>query len=253
MVSDNIESNIRLAKYISSSGLYSRKEAEELILAGKVKVNGEVYREFVIRESEALAVEIEKKLIKPSNKIEIYKFHKISGTVTTSKDPQNRSTIYDSIRKGKYFSYKLKTVGRLDYNTEGLLLLTNQGEIARILELPVNEFERVYEVKIWGDYNLDSFRIDLSKSLVIKGIYYKALKMKILNSSNNNHKIQLTLKEGKNREIRKILAHFGFKVKSLKRIKFGPIELGNLPKESLIELSELEYSKIKPLLRRGIL
>jgi 23S rRNA pseudouridine2605 synthase len=246
MVENN--STIRLAKYIASSGFYSRKEAEDLITAGKVKINGVIYKNFVIEQDPELLVEVENKVIKPSQEIIIYKFHKIAGTVTTARDPENRLTIYDSIRKKYSLPYTLKTVGRLDYNTEGLLLLTNQGEVARALELPINNFERLYEIEMWGHHDLKLLEQALSRGVSIEGISYKPIKMEVISSKIGTHRICLTLNEGKNREIRKILANFNFRIKSLKRIKFGPITLSNLPPEEITEISKTEYAQLSNLL-----
>ena len=209
----------RLAKFIANSGVASRRQAEELILSGKVSVNGVVVTTPVFFVEDGNKVCVNGKEIKQNEEIKLYKFHKPINTMTTLKDPQNRKTIYD-VLEPKYKN--LKYVGRLDYKTTGLLLLTNNGELARQLSLPTNHIPRTYIATV---NKYDEKKLDIArKGVVVDGIRYRPMKIEVI----EKNKLRVTVEEGKKNEIRIVLKYVGSPVVDLHRISYGKILLGDL-------------------------
>lgn len=209
----------RLAKFIANSGVASRRQAEDLILSGKVSVDGVVVTTPVFFVEDNNKVCVNGKEIKQNEEIKLYKFHKPINTMTTLKDPQNRKTIYD-VLGSKYKN--LKYVGRLDYKTTGLLLLTNNGELARQLSLPTNRIPRTYIATV---NKYDEKKLDLArKGVVVDGIKYRPMKIEVI----EKNKLRVTVEEGKKNEIRIVLKYVGSPVIELHRISYGKILLGDL-------------------------
>ena len=224
---------MRIAKFIARCGLYSRRKAEEVISASRVTVNKEVVTELSTKISQNDTVCVDgKKLHIADRKIILY--HKREGLITTRHDPQDRPTIYDDL---DYKYQKFITVGRLDKYTEGLIILTNDGEFARSMELPENGFKRKYRVKVFGNIDRRYFK-ELADGITIDDIHYKSIKVKILSQSANNSWLEIELIEGKNREIRNICKFFSWSVVKLIRISYGPYKLGNL------KVGELQKIKV---------
>ncbi len=230
----------RLAKFIANSGAASRRGAENLILSGAVSVNGVIINTPVFFVNDGDRVCINGKEIKQNEEIKLYKFHKPLNTMTTTYDPQNRKTIYD-VLGDKYKN--LKYVGRLDYKTTGLLLLTNNGELARQLSLPKNHIKRTYiaTVKSIDDKKLDKAR----HGVEIDGIKYKPMKIEIV----EKNKLRVTVEEGKKNEVRIVLKYVGAPVLGLHRVSYGDILLGDLEvgKISLIDGKTLDLISNKLL------
>lgn len=224
----------RIAKTIASTGYCSRRAAEKLISMGKVKVNEKQVLTpayFVNKEDK---ITIEGSLIKSKKKIELYIFHKPKGVIVSKKDPQERKTIYNFLPKNLQ---QLHYVGRLDYNTEGLLLLTNNGKLKRYLELPINRIERIYKVKVHG--NLERLeKSHLITDITINNIKYGPIYIDILEKKEKISWINIKIFEGKNREIRKIMEYYGLFINDLIRIKFGPFYLNNLDRGKMIKIEE---------------
>ena len=224
----------RIAKIIAESGFCSRRQAEKLIISGKVfvnsiKINTPAY--FVDENDKIL---VEGKLIKKTNKTELFILHKPKGVIVSSGDPQGRKTIYDIIPNNMK---QLHYIGRLDFNTEGLLLLTNNGSLKRFLELPVNKIERIYKVKVYGNINnLDSKKLE--KGITIDSIKYGPIIINVLDNQGKNTWINVKLKEGKNREIRKIMSHFHLHINDLIRTNFGPFKLSNLKRGEIMMVEQ---------------
>lgn len=229
--------SVRVAKFISDSGVASRRAAESLIAQGRVKVNGEVINTPVVFIGEQDTVSVDDKVIGVRTKTELYAFNKPINTMTTTHDPMGRRTIYDCLPK----EYKnLKYVGRLDYKTTGLLLLTNDGELARRLTLPSSHIPREYIAKVVkiDDKKLDNARLGAE----VDGIKYRPMEIKQL--ADNELRVRVT--EGKKNEVRIVLRSCGCPVIKLHRISFGPIKLGNL---SVGKIQRIEQKTIDALLK----
>ncbi|MDX2083424.1 MAG: pseudouridine synthase [Rickettsiales bacterium] len=232
------EKGIRIAKYIAHSGFCSRRDAENLILEGRVKVNGQVIETpatLIFDQS----VKIDDKLINAKTTIRLWLFHKPKSIITTHKDEKNRPTIFDLLPKN---IPRVISVGRLDFNTEGLLLLTNNGDFARYLELPQTKILRQYRARVFGKINHERLK-KLSKGITVNGVRYGSIKVDVDNEGDSNSWLTITISEGKNREIRKVMEHLGLQVNRLIRTSFGPFELGALKVGELQEVSRLSLKK----------
>ncbi len=217
------EKGLRIAKLIAQSGHCSRREAEELITEGRVKVNGKIISSpatFITDES----VKIDDKLINAKQPPRLWLFHKPAGVLTTTKDPHNRKTIFDLLPKNLP---RTISVGRLDYNTEGLLLLTTDGALARYMELPKNKWIRKYRARVFGKLNHERLK-KLEKGITVDGVRYASIKVEVEVEKPSNSWLKISLEEGKNREIRKVMEHLGLQVNRLIRVSFGPFNLGEL-------------------------
>lgn len=218
------EKKERIAKKMADAGLCSRREAERWIFAGRVTVNGKKLDTPACIVGENDAVLVDNKPLKTKEKTRVWLYHKPAGLVTTYHDPQGRPTVFEKLPKSLP---RVISVGRLDLNSEGLLLLTNDGEWARKMELPSSHLERTYRVKVHGNLTGEVLA-RLSKGVKIDGIQYAPARVEIEKKQGTNTWIQMTLTEGKNREIRRLMAFFGLEVAKLIRISYGPYELGDL-------------------------
>lgn len=221
------EKGERIAKIIARCGYCSRREAEKLIVDGDVKVNGVVMTNPATNITDE-SIKIKNKLLNRNIETKLWIFHKPKGYIVTNSDPQKRRTIYEILPKSLP---RVITVGRLDMDTEGLLLLTNNGELARFMELPSTGWSRQYRVKVHGSLDRINFETLAKKGVVINGIKYAPIKISIEKESDTtNTWLKVVITEGKNREIRKIMEHLNLRVIKLIRVSFGPFHLGNLQK-----------------------
>ncbi len=236
---------MRLNKLIATSGIASRREAERIILDGRVKVNGLIVDNVVsfVFDGDEIIVDgsnISQWLQKDfaMNQTSLWLFHKPRGVITSRSDPQGRTTLFSLLPKNLQ---NLVSVGRLDYNTEGLILLTNNGSFARYFELPKNAIERVYCCRVFGGElskrDLDEIRYGVE----IETMQYDPIKI----VKNSNKQYTLTLSEGKNREIRRIFEHYGLKVIRLLRIAYGEFKLSNLEPREVLQVSSEVVQKYK--------
>lgn len=232
---------MRIAKKIAESGAASRREAERLIEEGRVSVNGEVVTTPVFFVDDSHKITIDGKPIgKKPKKLVVWKMNKPKGYLTTKRDPKGRKTVFDLFPK---INDRLLYIGRLDYNSEGLLLFTNDGNFSRKLELPSTGLSRSYKVRFHG--NLTKEKIDkLKKGLTVDKIHYGPIDAKIIKQDKSNNWAIFTLKEGKNREIRKVLESLNCIVNRLIRISYGTVSLSNLPSGKVEKLSENEVQKL---------
>ena len=224
----------RIAKAISSSGLCSRRNAEKLIAAGKVKVNGELIPTPAFLVDDQHIIEVSGKRINLPQQPRMWIYYKPVGLITTHNDPEGRQTVFDNLPGLP----RVISIGRLDINSEGLLLLTNNGELARKFELPSNRFERIYKVRARGNI-IASMLKTTKQDIKIDHIIYHIDSIKLLKSNKSNSWYEVILHEGKNREIRKIFKYFGLEVNRLIRIKYGPYLLGDLKPSEYSEVDLL--------------
>ena len=220
---------VRVAKFIADSGVASRRAAEELIATGRVSINGTVIDSPVNFVNENDTVEIDGKKISARATSELYMFHKPINTMTTLRDPRGRKTIYDCLAD----EYKnLKYVGRLDYKTTGLLLLTNDGELARKLTLPSSNIDRVYIATV---NSTDFSRLDRARcGMTVDGIKYAPMKIEEIGGND----LRVTVTEGKKNEVRIVLRACGCPVRKLHRISYGKISLGKLGVGKIQKISQ---------------
>jgi 23S rRNA pseudouridine2605 synthase len=214
----------RIAKRLARAGICSRREAERLIEAGQVRVNGKKISSPALNVIPEDQIIVSGKPVAEAAKTQIWLYHKPAGLVTTHKDPQGRKTVFDVLPKDMP---RVISIGRLDLNSEGLLLLTNDGELARKLELPTNAWIRRYRVRAFGSFSAGMVE-RMQKPLTIDGVRYKPMEVAMESDSGTNRWFNVAIKEGKNREIRKIFEHFGLKVNRLIRVSYGPFNLGSL-------------------------
>nr|WP_207765714.1 pseudouridine synthase [Pleomorphomonas carboxyditropha] len=214
----------RIAKVIARAGLCSRREAESWIAAGRVKLNGRVLDTPAITVKAGDTVEVDGQPLPERDRTRLWLFHKPRGTVTTTFDPEGRPTVFSILPDDLP---RVMTIGRLDINTEGLLLLTNDGGLARVLELPATGWLRRYRVRAHGE--VDQARLDaLKDGIAIDGILYGSVEATLDRRQGDNVWLTVGLREGKNREVKTILAHLGLDVNRLIRVSFGPFQLGEL-------------------------
>lgn len=218
------EKKERIAKKMADAGLCSRREAERWIVAGRVVVNGKKLETPACVVGDEDVVLVDNKLLKTKEKTRVWIYHKPVGLVTTARDPQGRPTVFEKLPKTLP---RVISVGRLDLNSEGLLLLTNDGEWARKMELPSSHLERTYRVKVHGNLTGEVLS-RLAKGVKIDGIQYAPARVRVEKKQGTNTWVQMTLTEGKNREIRRLMAFFGLDVAKLIRISYGPYEMGDL-------------------------
>lgn len=213
----------RLAKIISDSRICSRRKAELLIKAGCVKVNGLIVTDFISITSQLDQIEVSGSLIEPAQPPRLWTYYKPAGLITTHQDTHNRPTIFASLTNLP----KVISVGRLDLASEGLLLLTNNGALARAFELPSNKIVRIYRVRACGRVNLAQIQA-ASSGVMIAGIFYQPRSITLIKAGLTNSWFEVVLTEGKNREIRRIFSHFELVVNRLIRTMYGPFELSDL-------------------------
>ena len=222
----------RIAKRLARVGLCSRREAETWILAGRVKVNGKVLDTPAITVTTADQIEVDGNLLAEKDRTRLWLFHKPSGLVTTNRDPQGRKTIFDIFPENLP---RLVTVGRLDINTEGLLLLTNDGGLSRVLELPTTGWLRRYRVRAHG--NVTQEKLDeLQEGIAVDGVLYGSIEATLDQRQGANSWLTVSLREGKNREVKNVLGHLGLSVNRLIRVSFGPFQLGELASGEIREI-----------------
>jgi 23S rRNA pseudouridine2605 synthase len=221
---DQYKSGERIAKVIARAGLASRREAEAWIAAGRVAVNGAVIHSPACNVTEQDRVTVDGAPLPTRERTRLFLYHKPRGLMTTHADPEDRSTIFQHLPENLP---RLISVGRLDFNTEGLLLLTNDGALARVLELPATGWLRRYRVRAHGKVNqaqLDQLR----SGLTLSGIHYGPIEAAIERVQGANLWLTFAIREGKNREVRNVLGHLGLDVTRLIRVSFGPFQLGEL-------------------------
>ncbi len=222
----------RIAKVIARAGLCSRREAENWIAQGRVAVNGTIVTSPALNVTARDRIAVDGKALPARERTRLFLYHKPRGLVTTHADPDKRPTIFEKLPKTLP---RLVSVGRLDLNTEGLLLLTNDGGLARVLELPQTGWLRRYRVRAHG--NITQPQLDaLRQGITVNGIRYGAIEAVMDRLQGANVWLTFAIREGKNREVRNVLEHLGLKVNRLIRVSFGPFQLGELPEGAVEEV-----------------
>ena len=226
------EKGERIAKRLARAGLCSRRDAERWIADGRVSVDGKVLDSPALAVTDASDIRVDGKPIPEPEPPRLWRYHKPAGLVTTHKDERGRPTVFERLPPNLP---RLISVGRLDLNSEGLLLLTNDGELARELELPARGWLRRYRVRVHG--TVDPARLAaLEKGLTIDGVAYGPIRAELDRTQGTNAWLTLSLREGKNREVRRVMEHLGLSVTRLIRIAYGPFQLGELERGQVDEV-----------------
>ncbi len=222
----------RIAKVLARAGLCSRREAERWITAGRVSVNGKVLDSPALAVTSSDQVVVDGKPLPTAEPTRLWRYHKPPGLVTTNSDPDGRPTVFERLPKNLP---RVLTVGRLDLNSEGLLLLTNDGELSRRLELPEMGWSRKYRVRVHG--KVDERRLEsLKNGITVDGVHYAPIEATLEQTTGHNAWLLMTLHEGKNREIRRVMEALGLTVNRLIRTAYGPFQLGNLVRGGVVEM-----------------
>lgn len=241
----------RIAKLLSRAGVASRRAAERMIAEGRVARNGEKIDTPATILSDLKGVTVDGKPVGKPDRTRLFRFHKPPGLLTTERDPKGRPTIYTALRNAlPSDTPRLMPVGRLDLNTEGLLLLTNDGGLKRAMELPASAVPRTYRARAFGDVSQAQLE-ELIEGVTIDGTHYGRIDANLERRTGRNQWIEMTLTEGKNREVRRVLEHLGLKVSRLLRTAYGPFELGPLPRGAADELKKHEVERFRSSLRKG--
>ena len=222
----------RIAKVMARAGLCSRREAERWIAAGRVAVDGTVLTSPGVVVGPASRIVVDGKPLPVAPAPRMWRYHKPAGVLTTRHDPQGRPTLFDTLPPALP---RVLTVGRLDMSAEGLLLLTNDGAVARHLELPSTGWTRRYRVRVFGRVDADGLAV-LGRGITVSGIRYGPIEATLERQSGANAWLMVSLAEGKNREVRKALEHLGYVVNRLIRVAYGPFQLGHLERGGVEEI-----------------
>ncbi len=232
----------RIAKLMARAGVASRREIERMISDGRVALKGRVLDSPALVLPNLDGITVDGRPLAAIEPVRLFRFHKPQGCVTSNFDPDGRRTIFDVLPKGLP---RLVTVGRLDFNTEGLLLLTTDGGLARHLELPASGYIRHYRVRVFGTVDPKILE-GLKNGVTVEGVYYGPIVARVEAQGPSNAWLQMALTEGKNREIRRICASLGFRVSRLMRVAFGPIGLETLAEGNLEEIASSTLMKLLP-------
>jgi len=225
----------RIAKAMARAGVCSRRDAEDWIAEGRVAVNGKVLTSPAVNVTEADRITIDGEPMQARERTRLFLFHKPAGLVTTASDPEGRQTVFAYLDERHPDLPRLVSVGRLDINTEGLLLLTNDGGLARTLELPATGWTRRYRVRVHGE--TDQAKLDeLKKGVTVDDVTYAPIEARLERVQGANAWIAMSLTEGKNREVKRVMEHLGLDVTRLIRVSYGPFQLGDLAEGAVEEV-----------------
>ena len=235
----------RIAKLLARAGVASRREIERYIADGRVALNGEVITTPATILKNLRGLTVDGTPVAAAAPPRLFMFHKPSGLITAERDPTGRPTIYTALRNAlPEGAGRVMPVGRLDINTEGLLLMTNDGELKRAMELPANGVPRTYRARTFGDVTQAQLE-ELMEGVEIEGIRYGPINANLERSTGRNKWIELTLTEGKNREVRRVLEHLGLEVSRLLRLRYGPFDLGELPRGGAEEVPQAVVERFR--------
>lgn len=238
----------RIAKLLARAGIASRREVERMIAEGRVSLNGKVVETPATFLESLRGITVDGNLVGKADPTRLFAFHKPVGLLTAERDPAGRATIYDALRNAlPKDTPRLMPVGRLDLNTEGLLLLTNDGGLKRQMELPSSGIPRTYRARTYGDI-AESDLHGLMEGITIDRMRYGQIDADIERGGGKqgaNKWIVMTITEGKNREVRRVLEHFDLKVSRLIRVSYGPFDLGELPRGAAVEIAKQDVGRFR--------
>lgn len=235
----------RIAKLLARAGIASRREVERMIADGRVTLNGEKVETPATLLRSLHGVAVDDKPVGQPAPTQLYVFHKPAGCLTAERDFSGRKTIYDILPKDLP---RLMPIGRLDLGTEGLLLLTNDGEFKRQMELPLTGIERTYRARAFGTVNQADLE-ELIHGIEIDGVRYGKIDANLERRTGRNQWVEMTLTEGKNREVRRVLEHLGVEVNRLIRTRYGPFELGDLAPGAVGEIRRVDLVQFRNALK----
>ncbi len=222
----------RIAKFLAHAGVASRRDAERMVAEGRVKLNNAPVAHPATLVAEGDLVVVDGAPVTRHGRARLWRYHKPEGLVTTHRDPQGRPTVFEKLPAGLP---RVVSVGRLDLNSEGLLLLTNDGALARRLELPANGWLRRYRVRVFG--RPEPARLaTLARGITVDGVRYGPIEAGLDAVKGDNAWLTVALREGRNREVRRVMAHLGLRVSRLIRVAYGPFQLGKLPRGAVEEV-----------------
>src|SRR3954451_6338470 len=235
----------RIAKLLARAGVASRREIERMIAEGRIALNGEKLTTPATLLDNLAGVTVDGKAVRPAAATRLFRFYKPERTITAARDPKGRATIYDRLPPGLP---RVMPVGRLDFMTEGLLLLTNDGELKRQLELPRTGVVRTYRARAYGHVTQSQLE-RLAEGITIDGVHYGSINANLERRTGRNCWLELSLAEGKNREVRNVLAHLGLQVSRLIRTSYGQLTLEGLEPGDADEVSEGPLDSFRKTLR----
>ena len=235
----------RIAKLLARAGVASRREVERMIAEGRIALNGEKLTTPATLLENLEGVTVDGKPVRPAAATRLFRFSTPQGTLTAERDPKGRATIYDRLPAGLP---RLMPVGRLDYMTEGLLLLTNDGGLKRQLELPRTGVVRTYRARAFGRVSQDQLE-QLAQGVTVEGVHYGSINANLERRTGSNCWIEMSLTEGKNREVRRVLEHLGLQVSRLIRTAYGPFTVDGLDPGGMDEIGEGELDAFRKTLR----
>ena len=240
----------RIAKLLARAGVASRREVERMIDAGRIKINGDLVTTPATLLETLKGVTVDDIPVGKAERTRLFCFNKPAGLLTAERDFSGRPTIYTALRNAlPADTPRLMPVGRLDLNTEGLLLLTNDGGLKRAMELPSSQIERTYRARTFGDVSQQQLE-ELIHGVRVDGVNYGKIDANLERRTGRNQWVELTLTEGKNREVRNVLEHLGLKVNRLIRTAYGPFVLDDLPRGQAYELKKHELQPFQSQLKR---
>jgi len=234
----------RIAKLLARAGIASRRDVERMIAEGRIALDGQKLTTPATLLETLQGVTVDGQPVKPAGAARLFLFYKPAGCLTAARDPKGRPTIYDKLPPGLP---RLMPVGRLDYNTEGLLLMTNDGGLKRQLELPSSGVSRVYRARAFGDVSQDQLE-ELAEGVTIEGVRYGSIDANMERRTGRNCWIEMRLTEGKNREVRRVLEYLGMQVSRLIRIAYGPFTVEGLAPGAVAEIAREDLFRFRQTL-----